>query len=163
MRTISSRVPERPPLPARDGVVAVVGAAIICGSYCLVARRRPGGSAGGRWEFPGGKIESNETPEDALQREVQEELGCIIRVTEWVGRGVAYPDERFIVLDVYRCTLVGPKVEGPGPAHDAILWADATDLNGLDWAEADVPIVPQVETLLSKRKVIASWREPHGQ
>lgn len=147
---------DRPALPRHDRVVAVVGAAIFVSGRCLVARRTPGGSSGGRWEFPGGKVELGESPEQALCREIQEELGTFIRVEEWVGRGVSEPDDRFIVLDVYRCALVGPKIKMPGPAHDAILWATSGDLNSLNWALADVPIVPRVAALLSNSETVVS-------
>lgn len=138
----------RPPLPPGENVVAVVGAAIIVGDRCLAAQRKPGGSSGGKWEFPGGKVEPNETAEEALTREIHEELDCDIAVHEWIGRGVFEPDGRLIVLDVYRCTLIGPKPEHPREAHDSIHWGDSTSLRELDWAEADVPIVPLVVTLL---------------
>lgn len=145
-----------PPLPSHDRVVAVVGAAIIFEGRCLVARRTPEGSSGGKWEFPGGKVEPSESPEQALCREIQEELGTLIRVEGWVGRGVASPDDRFLVLDVYRCALVGPRIDVPGAAHDAILWATSDDLHGLNWALADVPIVPRVAALLSNSELVVT-------
>lgn len=146
---MSANSRKRPPLPVGEKVVAVVGGAIVVGDRCLVARRNPGGSAGGKWEFPGGKVEPNESAEEALRREIREELGCDVDVNEWIGRGVSEPDHRLIVLDVYRCTLIGEEPEGPGHAHDSIRWCNSTTLQTLDWAPADVPILPLVASLLS--------------
>ena len=62
--------------------IAVVGAAIIENNKLLAAKRSEGRSLGGYWEFPGGKINEGETPEEALQREVFEEFGANATIFE---------------------------------------------------------------------------------
>ena len=62
-------------------MAAVVGAAIVRDGRVLAARRTAPPEAAGRWELPGGKVESGETPDAALVREVAEELGCTVAVT----------------------------------------------------------------------------------
>lgn len=131
-------------------MVHVVGAAIIRRGMCLVARRKPGGSAGGKWEFPGGKVEPGETPEAALEREIQEELGETIVVEQWLGRGIVRPDSRLIVLDVYWASPPDAWLGSAPRAHDEICWAAPAALLRFDWADADIPIVPRVAALLER-------------
>jgi 8-oxo-dGTP pyrophosphatase MutT (NUDIX family) len=80
----------------------VVGGAWVRGGRVFVARRGPGMSAAGDWEFPGGKVEAGESPEEALARELWEELGITAAVGAWVGQGVEERAALRVVLDVYR-------------------------------------------------------------
>jgi 8-oxo-dGTP diphosphatase len=125
----------------------VVGAAILRDDTCLVARRGEGRAFSGLWEFPGGKVEAGETPEAALAREIQEELGLTIRVLEHLGRGTADLGPRSIVLDVYEARLEhGTLVM---TEHSDVRWASEDELRALAWASADVPVVPAVLQRLS--------------
>ncbi|WP_152354028.1 NUDIX domain-containing protein [Brachybacterium subflavum] len=63
-----------------DSAIAVVGAIIVRDGLVFAARRSPERSAGGLWEFPGGKVEPGETPQEALVRELREELGVRVEV-----------------------------------------------------------------------------------
>jgi 8-oxo-dGTP diphosphatase len=129
-------------------IIVVVGAAIVEGSRVLVAKRGPGMSAPDRWEFPGGKVEGVERHAEALRRELAEELGVDVTVGEHLGTGRARsPRGDEIVLEVYRATLRSGR---PVPhEHAELRWVGADDLAGLRWAEADVPVVPQVAAMLS--------------
>ena len=120
--------------------VHVVGAAIIDGGRCLVAQRGPAMSLAGKWEFPGGKVESGEDPRRALEREIREELGLLIEVAERLGRGSSREGAREIVLDVYRARLIGGELDLL--EHSQARWLETSELTDLDWAEADIPVVP---------------------
>jgi 8-oxo-dGTP diphosphatase len=63
-------------------------------------------SLAGFWEFPGGKVESRESPRSAVAREIREELGLSIDVGPWIGRGESIVESREIVLDAYCANLV---------------------------------------------------------
>jgi len=135
----------QPPVGS-GGAIRVVGAAIVAGRRCLVAQRGPGMSSPGRWEFPGGKVEAGERPEDALARELQEELGVEVAVGLWVGRGEAPGRSGRVVLDVYLARLV--RGEARPLEHAEVRWVGAPELATLEWAAADVPVVPRVAAAL---------------
>ena len=118
----------------------VVAAVIEHGGRYLACRRRPELSAGGRWEFPGGKVEAAETPEAALVREIREELGIDIRVGEHLTTAETVVGGRVIRLICLSATLVG---EPPTSStdHDRLEWLTAAELPALDWAEPDLPAV----------------------
>lgn len=125
-------------------MIWVVGAAIVRAGTCLVARRGATQRDGGKWEFPGGKVEAGETGQEALVRELNEELGVTIAVGALLGRGEAAD----VVLDVYVATIVDgePRVT----EHDALRWLGPDDLFVLDWADADVPVVEPLAAYLRK-------------
>lgn len=125
--------------------IEVVAAVIEAGREVLCVQRGPNPRAyiSGKWEFPGGKVESDESHSAALVRELEEELRVRVVVHErLVTVEHGYPDFE-ICMHAYRC-----KIEGPASAillaeHVEARWlapADAAFLE-LDWAEADVPIV----------------------
>lgn len=126
----------------------VVGAAIIHGGRCLVAQRSPRMALPSKWEFPGGKVKSSETPEDALKREIEEELGISVEIGELLGRGSSNSGGSTVLLDVYAATWLHGI---PTPReHAALAWARADELPGYDWAEADIPVIPAVQRLLAE-------------
>lgn len=123
-------------------VLHVVGAAVIAEGRCLVAQRSSAMSAPGCWEFPGGKVEEGESPEEALARELREELGVEVEVGPFLGRGEAEGGRRRIVLDVYAATVLRGTPEAR--EHAALRWCGASELRELRWAEADVPVLASV-------------------
>jgi 8-oxo-dGTP diphosphatase len=129
--------------------VHVVAAALIdAESRILVAQRLPGGSLAGLWEFPGGKIEPGETPEAALVRELDEELGVSVTATAlapvtFVSH--AYPDFHLLML-LYLCRdWQGTPV---GQQGQPLRWEAATALADLPMPPADVPLVAVLRDLL---------------
>jgi 8-oxo-dGTP diphosphatase len=107
----------------------------------LAAKRHPGGPAGGKWEFPGGKIKVNETPEQAIQREIKEELGVTIKPIERLEiNHHTYPEFKISLLPI-TCDIT--KGEPVAIEHAEIRWIATEKLLDLDWAEADEPIVRQ--------------------
>jgi 8-oxo-dGTP diphosphatase len=126
--------------------IHVVGAAILRGHACLVAQRGPQMSLPLQWEFPGGKVRGGETAEAALVREIEEEFGVEIDVYEKVGEGRSEAGGREIWLEVFRAEITSGELV---PAeHAAVRWVGVGEIDGLDWAEADVPVVGRVKALL---------------
>ena len=86
--------------------IAVVGAVLVRDGRILAAQRGEGMSLAGRWEFPGGKIEPGETPQETLRREIAEELGCRIEIGELVARTEHVYDFGLVDLATYWCRLI---------------------------------------------------------
>lgn len=124
-------------------MIVVVGAALIDGDRCLVALRGPKMSTPGKWEFPGGKVADGETPQAALAREIHEELGLEIRVDRSLGVGTT---DR-VQLEVFLAEITGGTLDVR--EHAEVRWIDKHDIDGLDWAEADIPILGALRALLS--------------
>ncbi len=119
--------------------INVVGAVIERDGLILCAQRGPGGSLGGMWEFPGGKIENGESPRDALIREIDEELHCEIAVGDEVTTTRYEYDFGVVTLTTFWCELVSgtPTLT----EHAEVRWLTRAELDQLDWAPADVPAV----------------------
>ena len=95
----------------------------------------------GKWEFPGGKLEVNELPEDALIREIKEELNIEIKIIEALPIAEhAYVPEKIIQLIPFRCVIESDETPSP-TEHAELRWVKKDKLLQLDWAAADIPIV----------------------
>jgi 8-oxo-dGTP diphosphatase len=114
----------------------------------LLAQRPEGKSMAGLWEFPGGKVETGETPESALIRELDEELG----IDAWASclaplafASHAYPDFH-LLMPLFACR----KWEGvPRPReHAALKWVAARDLKNYPMPPADLPLLPMLRDWL---------------
>lgn len=119
--------------------IEVVGAVIVQDGKILCAQRGKRGNLPLTWEFPGGKVEPNETPENALQREIREELQCVVDVGEQITTTVHEYDFATISLTTFYCTLIKgtPRLT----EHTALTWLSPADLQTLEWAPADIPAV----------------------
>lgn len=122
--------------------VDVVGAVLVDGQTVLAAKRSEQMSLPGMWEFPGGKIEPGETPEQALARELQEELQCTAEIGEHVETTVHEYEKVIVSLACYyaRLTQGTPQLT----EHSEIRWVPVAELRDLDWALADIPAVERV-------------------
>lgn len=107
----------------------------------LVARRRSGIPHAGRWEFPGGKPEAGETPEEAIVREIREELGIRTTVSAYFGQSLAHNGTTDICLLVFE--LSWEEGELALTDHDRIDWVRPEALLAYDLLEADRPIARQ--------------------
>lgn len=91
------------------------------------------------WEFPGGKLEAGETPEQALIREVHEELGISVTITKALAStSHIYPDFT-VTLYPFTCRWSGGAITLH--EHNAMLWLKPEQMRELDWAAADLPII----------------------
>lgn len=131
-----------------NGTIAVACALIERGGKVLAARRSPAKSQGGKWEFPGGKLHDGESAQEALVREITEELRVEIEVGEPLPVSTHDYGDFAITLHPFRCTLAAGE---PDPVeHEEIAWLEPTKLAGIDWAAADVPIVEHYLSILSR-------------
>jgi len=129
--------------------IYVVGAVIVKNGKVLCAQRNADTSLPLLWEFPGGKIEPGETPENALQREIQEELSCEIAVGKQVDYTVYEYDFGIVRLNTFLCRLI--KGTPIITEHEMIKWLKSKDLTRLDWAPADIPTVEKLMKGLIKQ------------
>jgi len=105
----------------------------------LSAKRSPHKSQGGMWEFPGGKISAQESPEQALKRELFEELGLICEIGNFIGTSKHKYEN--IAVELHAFEVVDFHGEISLQDHTEIKWIPfETDVN-LDWAEADIPLI----------------------
>lgn len=118
----------------------VVAAVIIHDGRVLACRRNPDRSAGGLWEFPGGKVERGESAEDALTREIREELGVGIEIGKLLHRATTPTDTVFIDLSSYAARLTDAAPIS-STDHDALRWVNPNQLEELTWAKPDLPVV----------------------
>ena len=108
----------------------------------LCALRSPKMSIPNHWEFPGGKIEENETLKQAIEREIKEELNCTVNFID-IFNDDTYEYDNFIVnLITLKCKLV----EGTPTAseHSKLLWLHRENLSSLKWAPADISTVKKL-------------------
>jgi 8-oxo-dGTP diphosphatase len=130
-------------------LVLVVAAALVdTDGRVLIAQRPQGKALAGLWEFPGGKIEANERPEEALIRELAEELGIIVKapcLAPLTFASHAYEDFH-LLMPLYICR----KWEGVAQPLDGqrLKWARAKDLRDYPMPPADAPLIPHLIDIL---------------
>ncbi|ASK65906.1 DNA mismatch repair protein MutT [Brachybacterium avium] len=132
----------------------MVGAIIRRSNTVFAARRNTDRSAGGLWEFPGGKVEPGETPEEALKRELREELDIDVSVGRFVDKSISDVAGVVIELSCYTATLVDTEPTS-STDHDAMAWIDLNDLDQFEWAPGDVPIIERLILTLPE-----TWAAP---
>lgn len=127
----------------------VVAAALIDGDGRILLAQRPEGKAlAGLWEFPGGKVSPGETPEAALVRELQEELGISVRpscLAPFAFASHTYP-QFHLMMPLYLCRVW--EGEPHGKEGQALAWVRPQRLHDYPMPPADVPLVAQLRTML---------------
>ena len=119
-----------------------VVAAIIVDDGKVFSTQRGYGEFQGGWEFPGGKIEANETPEDALVREIKEELDTEIEVVELLDT-VEYDYPTFhLSMDCFICNIKSGDLVLK--EHMAAKWLSKEELDSVDWLPADLGLIPKI-------------------
>ena len=120
-----------------------VAAAVIREGDRILATQRGYGPYKDWWEFPGGKIEPGETPEEALVREIREELKAEIAIEKFlISVEWEYP-EFFLTMDCFLCTLPGGKMTLL--EHEAARWLPVSDLRQVKWLPADTEVLEAIE------------------
>jgi 8-oxo-dGTP diphosphatase len=127
--------------------VNVVGAVIVKNGKVLCAQRGPDGDLPFKWEFPGGKVEPGESPRDALEREIHEELRCVVTVGDHVETTTYEYDFATVTLSTFYCKLL--KTIPQLTEHSELRWCNPRSMSQLDWAPADIPAVAIVCQVLA--------------
>jgi 8-oxo-dGTP diphosphatase len=123
-------------------VVKVVCGIIWKGSKVFIARRKPEKLMGGYWEFPGGKIEANENPEEALVRELKEELGMKVLIKGYFGTNTYQYESFKIELIAYKCEFVSATFKLMD--HSEYCFVKTTELIKYELAPADLYILKKL-------------------
>lgn len=123
-------------------MIIVTAAIIRNGDTVLLTRRKQGQRMAGYWEFPGGKLEDGETLQSCLEREIQEELGWVVKA----GKEVASNIHTYDRGDIYLVALE-TSIQSGSPTlivHDAMVWVTVSDLLNYQLAPADIPIAEEL-------------------
>lgn len=119
-----------------------VVAAVIVHNHRIFATQRGYGDWKDWWEFPGGKIEPGETPQEALRREIREELATEVEVGELLHTvEYDYPDFH-LSMQCFRCAITGN--EPTLLEHEAARWLAPSELHSVKWLPADIEVVEQL-------------------
>jgi 8-oxo-dGTP diphosphatase len=123
-----------------DSIMTEVTAAILIKeNKILIAQRKVADNQGGKWEFPGGKIKGDETPRECLIREMREEFGIDVVVGQLFGESIYRYEHGTIKLLAYQTSWVDGQFSLN--AHADYRWVYPSQLDGFDFAAADIPFV----------------------
>lgn len=120
-------------------IINVVAAAIEKDGKFFCAQRPEGKSLGGFWEFPGGKLEDGESPEQALIREIKEELNSEIQIISYINEASYDYDFGSVVMKTYHAELISGNLELL--EHQNSTWLAPHELSTINWAPVDRPAV----------------------
>lgn len=124
--------------------------AVIHNDRYIFATQRGYGDYKDWWEFPGGKIEPNESPEDALKREIFEELRTSINIEQYINT-VEYDYPNFhLSMKCYVCSVIEGSLELL--EHESARWLPIEDINSIDWLPADKLLIPDIVNYIIKNK-----------
>lgn len=123
-----------------------VVAAVIMKEGKVFATQRGYGEFKDGWEFPGGKVEAGESPEEALRREIREELEVEVNVGDLIDT-IEYDYPAFhLSMKCYACTIAGGSPHLL--EHEAARWLTAVQLDSVAWLPADITLIPKIAGLL---------------
>ncbi len=123
-------------------VAAVIRATNDNGEKIIFATERGYGEFKGGWEFPGGKIEPGETPQQALGREIMEELDTKIQVGDLIDT-IEYDYPEFhLSMDCFWCEVVSGNLVLK--EHEAARWLTSDELDSVEWLPADVTLIDKI-------------------
>lgn len=131
-------------------LIEVVGAAILKEDKVLAMQRSEQMTLPLMWEFPGGKVEVGESEEEALVREIKEELAIEIEILDYVNEA-SYPyDFGTVSLKVYTAEILAGEIALE--EHKDGKWLAWDELSEVDWAPVDIPAVKALESILKLRE-----------
>ena len=116
----------------------------------LIAKRNPSGDMGGRWEFPGGKLEEKEDYVQAIKREMKEEFGCKCQVFEKLAEGEFFHKANKCFLTAFRVQLENDGLKNPFKLteHTQTKWVDPREIKSLNFVDSDLQIFDQIKKTL---------------
>ena len=127
-------------------IIEVVGAAIIKEDKVLVMQRSNQMTLPGMWEFPGGKVEANETEQEALIREIKEELNVTIKILDYINEASYDYEFGTVQLKVYTAEIISGQITLE--EHSDGKWVTADELKNIDWAPVDIPAAKALVKIL---------------
>lgn len=124
-------------------MIEVVAAILEKENKIFIAKKREGKPLAGLWEFPGGKIEEGETPEESLIRELMEEMNIKVRVNEYVGESIYdYGDGKVISLKGFTAEIIEGDIKLTD--HDEYKWVTLEEICNYRIAPADIPLIGNI-------------------
>ena len=125
-------------------IIKVVAAILQKEDKILIARKKQGKPLAGYFEFPGGKIEEGETPEESLIRELMEEMNIKIAVKEYIGEIIYdYGNDKVISLLGYTAEIIDGEIKLSD--HDRYEWVTLEQINNYKIAPADIPLIDKLK------------------
>lgn len=123
-------------------LLKVTAAVIEKDGKILIAKRRKGDLHGGRWEFPGGKIDLGETPQECLKRELKEELG----IEAEIGDLICESQFKYMLVPLELLVYKAEHISGEFQTldHDELKWVEPSELDKYDFVKADVTVVKKL-------------------
>ncbi|WP_129596894.1 8-oxo-dGTP diphosphatase MutT [Anaerophilus nitritogenes] len=123
----------------------VIAALLVKNDRVLIAKRNKNDKLANKWEFPGGKIEKGETPEECLKREILEELQIHISVGKFFGESIYDYEHGSIQLLAYWARWDCGELKTT--VHEEIKWVKVDELDEYDFAPADIPVVCRLKEM----------------
>ena len=125
-------------------IIKVVAAILQKEDKILIARKKQGKPLAGYFEFPGGKIEEGETPEESLIRELMEEMNIKFAVKEYIGESIYdYGNDKVISLLGYTAEIIDGEIKLSD--HDRYEWVTLEQINNYKIAPADIPLINKLK------------------
>ncbi len=138
-------------------VAAIIKATNEVGETIIFATQRGYGDFKGGWEFPGGKIEEGETPQEALVREIREELETEIEVGELIDT-IEYDYPTFhLSMDCFWAEIVSGDLVLK--EHEAAKWLTCDELDSVEWLPADITLIEKIQKELIKAEILEYTQE----
>jgi len=122
--------------------IKVTAAILAKDGRLIIAQRKSADHLAGKWEFPGGKVEEGETPEECLKRELKEEFDIQVSVGDCLGSSIYHYDHLSIELMAYRSEWVAGEIAMLD--HKDYQWVTVDQLSEFDFAPADLPFVDKL-------------------